>query len=170
VRPVHERITTRVLKINFQWRKSMSKTVSETSSKNIYEAMIVYKPIMDIDGVESTVLNFEKNMMAPLEGEIIKLDKIGRKRLAYDIRKFRDGFMMLVYFKMPPQNLTEFNRLMHIQEDVLRLMVTRLEDEAHVERLTAPRPMQNDGPSGPGHFGPPGQGPRPRYASQSSGH
>ena len=81
--------------------------------------MVVYKPIMDIDGVDVAVNSFEKNMVAPLEGEIIKVDKIGRKRLAYDIRKFRDGFMMVTYFKMPPGNLVEFNRLMHIQEDVI---------------------------------------------------
>ena len=145
----------------------MTQTAADAQVKNIYEAMIVYKPIMDIDGVDNTVANFEKNMMAPLDGEVMKIDKIGRKRLAYDIRKFRDGFMMLVYFKMPAKNLSELNRLMNIQEDVLRLMVTRLEDEAHMERLTAPRPMPQaeGGFSGPGHFGQQNSGFRPRFSN-----
>lgn len=118
---------------------------SANAEKHIYEAMIVYKPIMDIDGVDVAVNNFEKNMVTPLEGEIIKVDKIGRKRLAYDIRKFRDGFMMVTYFKMPPGNLVEFNRLMHIQEDVLRLMVTRIQPD-QLERILAPRPAMQEGP------------------------
>ena len=133
-----------------------------SDEKRLYEALMLYKPTLDLDSVDNTLSNLEKVMIEPLGGNIRKVDKVGRKRLAYDITRFRDAFTMLVYFELPPSQLKELRRQLNIQEDLLRATIIRLENE---DALTAPsavmaapmgRPMMRDQQQG--SF----QGPRPQ--------
>lgn len=51
---------------------------------------------MDVDGMEAYKLTqFQTNAVEGNGGQIIDSDRLGRKRLAYDIRKFKDGFIAI---------------------------------------------------------------------------
>ena len=60
-------------------------------TKHTYEALLICKPVLDLDSVDTVLSSFQKNLLEPKEGEVIKVDKIGRKRLAYEMNKFRDA-------------------------------------------------------------------------------
>jgi small subunit ribosomal protein S6 len=47
---------------------------------------------------------------------------MGKKRLAYEINDFRDGYYTLLDVNAPNEAINEFDRLMKINEDVLRFM------------------------------------------------
>lgn len=127
-------------------------SAKKTVTKNTYEALLICKPVLDLDSVDTVLESFKKNLLEPKEGEVIKVDKIGRKRLAYEMNKFRDAFMMLVYFNMPPQNVAEFRRLANIQEDFLRIVLTRIDDLSLLERQPERLPERPER-GGPGGFG-----------------
>ena len=131
-------------------------------TKHTYEALLICKPVLDLDSVDTVLSSFQKNLLEPKEGEVIKVDKIGRKRLAYEMNKFRDAFMMLVYFNMPPQNIVELRRLANIQEDILRLVLTRIDDLSLLERQPERIEHRSDRPSD--H-----RGDRPSYGDRSYG-
>ena len=67
-----------------------------------------------------------------LEGEgatVEKVDKWGKRKLAYTIdKKYTDGFYVLVNFKGEANALDEVDRLMKIDENLLRHMITRVDE------------------------------------------
>ncbi|MEE0435948.1 MAG: 30S ribosomal protein S6 [Peptococcaceae bacterium] len=67
-----------------------------------------------------------------LEGEgatVEKVDKWGKRKLAYTIdKKYTDGFYVLVNFKGEANAVDEVDRLMKIDENLLRHMITRVDD------------------------------------------
>lgn len=67
-----------------------------------------------------------------LEGEgatVEKVDKWGKRKLAYTIdKKYTDGFYVLVNFKGEANAVDEADRLMKIDENLLRHMITRVDE------------------------------------------
>ena len=67
-----------------------------------------------------------------LEGEgatVEKVDKCGKRKLAYTIdKKYTDGFYVLVNFKGEANAVDEVDRLMKIDENLLRHMITRVDE------------------------------------------
>lgn len=100
-----------------------------------YEAFIILKPILDVDNSDSTLKSLEDTVES-LGGKILKKDKLGRKRLAYEINKFKDGFITTYVLSLEPAKLESLKRTCQLNEDILRLMVVsrsaiQLSSEAH---------------------------------------
>jgi len=87
-----------------------------------YEALIILKPILDVDNSDNVLKTIEE-LIANLGGSIVKKDKIGRKRLAYEILKFKDGFVASYVVTLPPNKVEELRHACKMNEDVLRLSV-----------------------------------------------
>lgn len=89
---------------------------------NTYEAFVILKPILDVDNSDN-VLKVIEDAIESLGGKVVKKDKLGRKRLAYEINKFKDGFITTYLFKLPPAGVVSLKRTCQINEDILRLAV-----------------------------------------------
>ena len=59
-------------------------------------------------------------------GEVVKTDIWGKRKLAYEIEKLREGYYVLVTFKAEPELPQELERNFRIADSVLRYLVTRL--------------------------------------------
>lgn len=57
--------------------------------------------------------------------EVTKLDKWGKRRLAYEINKIKEGIYILMQFKAEAAAAAELDRLMKINDDIIRHMITR---------------------------------------------
>jgi small subunit ribosomal protein S6 len=62
-------------------------------------------------------------------GEMIKVEARGKRRLAYPIRKRVEGQDVLLSFRTPPQALPEIERVLKLDDQVLRYLVIRLDEE-----------------------------------------
>lgn len=92
---------------------------------NTYEAFVILKPILDVDNSDN-VLKVLEDAVESMNGKVVKKDKLGRKRLAYEINKFKDGFIATYLLKMDPASVLSFKRTCQLNEDILRLtMVNR---------------------------------------------
>jgi small subunit ribosomal protein S6 len=87
---------------------------------NTYEAFVILKPILDVDNSDN-VLKVIEDAVDNLNGKVIKKDKLGRKRLAYEINKFKDGFITTYLFKLEPSSVLSLKRTCQLNEDILRL-------------------------------------------------
>jgi small subunit ribosomal protein S6 len=95
----------------------------------IYETTIIYDP-----SLEETRLNEEVDRVTqPITaagGEIVEVQRWGKKKLAYIIRKRRDGLYVHVKHKSPPELIAEMDRRFRLSETVLRhLTVMAPKDE-----------------------------------------
>jgi small subunit ribosomal protein S6 len=82
---------------------------------------------LEIDSTEGAIKSVE-NTINQLKGKIVKMDRVGRKRLAYEIGKFKDGFIATIWFELPTDAVAEFKKICQINENILRLTLLRLDN------------------------------------------
>jgi small subunit ribosomal protein S6 len=61
-----------------------------------------------------------------LGAEVVKMENWGKRRLAYDIRKQREGTYAVLEVSAEPSTIKEFERQLRLNENVLRFLSTRV--------------------------------------------
>ncbi|GEN34675.1 MULTISPECIES: 30S ribosomal protein S6 [Aneurinibacillus] len=92
-----------------------------------YEVMYILRPDLQEEVTKANVERYS-NVITENGGELEKVTEMGKKRLAYEIDDYREGFYVLMNFQSEPQAVNEMERLMKISDDVIRYLVVR-EDE-----------------------------------------
>ncbi|MBA2265271.1 MAG: 30S ribosomal protein S6 [Chloroflexi bacterium] len=99
-----------------------------------YELMLLLSPDLEDDKLQAAV---EKVTRAIVNagGSLSKVSPWGKRRLAYDIKRHRDASYFLIHFDIEPSQLREIERGMLISEEILRHLVTVLEDRGPADDL-----------------------------------
>jgi small subunit ribosomal protein S6 len=74
------------------------------------------------------VIDRVKGLITDNGGEVAKLDLWGTRRLAYPIKKMRDGQYVFMVTKLPPRAITELDRAFNLIEDVTRHLFVRTDE------------------------------------------
>ncbi|MCL5289438.1 MAG: 30S ribosomal protein S6, partial [Firmicutes bacterium] len=61
-------------------------------------------------------------------GEIVKLDKWGKRRLAYEVKDLREGFYVVMKMNATPEAAAELERIFKLTDEILRHMIVREEE------------------------------------------
>lgn len=86
-----------------------------------YELLATIKPNLDNDEADKVIAKIEE-IVSNLGGNIADTDKMGRKKLAYDVKGFRDGIMASIKINLEPDKVVEFKRQLKLNENVIRTM------------------------------------------------
>jgi small subunit ribosomal protein S6 len=97
--------------------------------RNHYETAVIINAALDDEQIEAVVAKIA-GIITDGGGEISETEKWGRKRLAYTINKNRIGYYVIYRFEAPVELIAEFERLMKIDEAIVRFLTIRLEKEA----------------------------------------
>ncbi len=92
-----------------------------------YELMLVLSPDTPDDRV-SAIIDRIARQVATTGGQIVRIAPWGRRRLAYEISRHREGSYHIVLFDAPPEAIAEVEADLRITEEVLRHLVTRRPD------------------------------------------
>ena len=115
-----------------------------------YELMLLLRPDLDDDRLQAAV---EKVTRAIVNagGSLSKVSPWGKRRLAYEIGHHRDASYFLIHFDIEPAAVRGIERGLQISEEILRHMVTLLEERATAtdgDGERRPRvPARADGPA-----------------------
>jgi len=100
-----------------------------------YELMLVIRPDVADDKSQAVIDRTTRQIVAS-GGQIVKVAPWGRRRLAYAIDRHREGSYHIVLFDAPGEAVLELERALLITEEVLRHLVTRVEQEIAADRVT----------------------------------
>ena len=89
-----------------------------------YEAMYVLRPELDDEKVNAAIEKFS-GIITANGGEVTKVDQWGKRQLAYEIQKVREGYYVLCYFDADTELPKELERNFKISDDVIRYLVIR---------------------------------------------
>ncbi|HLS61083.1 MAG TPA: 30S ribosomal protein S6 [Virgibacillus sp.] len=95
--------------------------------KRKYEIMYIIRPDIEEEAHTALIERFN-NVLTDNEAEIEKVEEKGKRRFAYTINDYRDGFYVLLTFTSNQAAIDEFDRLAKFSEDIVRHMVVRLDD------------------------------------------
>jgi len=89
-----------------------------------YEAMYVMRPNYEEEQYKAFVEKYNALIQAN-GGEVTKVDPWGKRRLAYEIDKVREGYYVVVYFEGDSALPAELERNFRIADEVMRYIVVR---------------------------------------------
>ena len=92
-----------------------------------YEAMAIVKPEMG-DGDVQKIADRFKTVIEERGGSVAKAGKWDKKKLAYEIEGYKEGNYVLWNFEAAADVPAELNRLMRINDDIIRHRIFRLDD------------------------------------------
>lgn len=92
---------------------------------NKYEVMFIVKPAEE--EATNAVIEKVEALIARVGGTVEKVDRWGKRRLAYAVKKFTDGFYVLINFEAAPAEIKEIDRVMKINDEILKHMVVKHE-------------------------------------------
>ena len=91
-----------------------------------YEVVIIAHPDLEETAFEAVIEKIQ-GWITDVDGSVEKIDRWGRRRMAYKIRKQREGQYVLIKAQMPSSFVAELERNLQLQEPVMRYMVTVIE-------------------------------------------
>ena len=90
-----------------------------------YEILVIFDPRPSDDDVAALLTRLQENLKL-LGAEVGKAENWGKRRLAYDIRKQREGTYAVIECSALPAAIREFERQLGLNEQVLRFLSTRI--------------------------------------------
>ena len=93
-----------------------------------YELMFILKPDMEEEAIQQAIDKYT-GIVTQGQGEVVSVDKWGKRRLAYEIKDLHEGYYVLVEFKSEPAVVEELDRVMKISDDMLRFMIINKDEK-----------------------------------------
>jgi small subunit ribosomal protein S6 len=93
-----------------------------------YEIMFIVRPDVEEADLDKLIEGFSANITNG-GGEIKSVEKMGRRRLAYTVRKFNDGFYVLLNVAAAGSLITEIERRLRVSEPVIKFITVRMDEE-----------------------------------------
>ncbi len=90
-----------------------------------YEILVIVDP-RPTDEEIAALLTQLGEQITSLKAEVVKMENWGKRRLAYDIRKQREGTYAVFEVAAEPAMVKEFERQLRLNESVLRFLSTRV--------------------------------------------
>ena len=94
-----------------------------------YSSIAVIDSLLKPDEIDSTIDKIERNIKNN-GGEIMEVDRWGKKRLAYEIKKRQYGFYVEFYFKASGSAIKVIEREYGLDENILRYLTIVLDKKA----------------------------------------
>jgi small subunit ribosomal protein S6 len=93
--------------------------------RNPYELTFIVRNDPNEEVINTTVTQVQGWVEADNLGQVTKIDRWGRRKLAYEIDKQRDGFYICMQADIDPTNLPELERNLRLSANVLRYLLIR---------------------------------------------
>jgi len=89
-----------------------------------YEIMYIVNPtVADQEETLEESINKVHTLITDNGGEIVNVDRWGKRKFAYEIEKIKEGYYVVTKFKIAATALTELNRVLKLNEDLVRFMI-----------------------------------------------
>lgn len=93
---------------------------------NKYESVIIINPNVDEEGTKALVQKFTD--LINNDGKLEKADELGKRKLAYEIQKNKEGYYVIFYFEANSNLISELERNYRITDEVIKFMTVKVEE------------------------------------------
>ncbi len=124
----------------------------------IYESLFIIKPDVPEEEIDQR-LEALRTVLTGAGATVDKLDKWGKRKLAYRVDKYREGFYVLVQYTAGPEMVKEFERRLRVSDIVLKFLTVRIDET--LKRLEKRKKQRDKRAAKRAVSAPPGAGPAP---------
>ena len=92
---------------------------------NKYESVVIINPTVDEEGVKSLVAKFTD--LINTDGKVEKVDDLGKRKLAYEVKKQKEGYYQVFNFEANPELIKELERNYRITDEIIKFMTIKVD-------------------------------------------
>lgn len=93
---------------------------------NKYESVVIINPNVDEEGIKALIQKFVSLINS--DGKLEKADELGKRKLAYEVKKNREGYYVVFYFEANTSLISELERNYRITDEVIKFMTIKVEE------------------------------------------
>jgi len=101
-----------------------------------YETVYIANPNLEDEALKEVVDKFS-DLIKKNEGSLVKVDEWGKRKLAYEVKRFDKGYYVLLDFCGLPEMVTELERNLKLDDRVLKYLTVKVDDEVDPAGLIA---------------------------------
>ena len=90
---------------------------------NKYESVVIINPGVEENGMKELIQKFSNLINS--DGKVENVNELGKKRLAYEIEKQKEGYYIVIDFEANPSLIAELERIYRITDNVMKFIVVR---------------------------------------------
>ena len=94
---------------------------------NKYESVIIINPSLDEQGIKDVITKFT-DLINNNNGKVENVDEMGKRKLAYEIKKQSEGYYVVYTFEANPEFIKELERIYRITDNIMKFITIRKED------------------------------------------
>ena len=93
---------------------------------NKYESVIIINPNLEAESIKALIEKFSN--LINTDGKLNSVEEIGKKKLAYEIKKQNQGYYVVFKFEAKPELISELERNYRITDEVIKFIVIKEEE------------------------------------------
>ena len=93
---------------------------------NKYESVIIINPNLEGESIKALIEKFSN--LINNNGKVDSVEEIGKKKLAYEIKKYKEGYYIVLKFESKPEAIAELERIYRITDEVMKFIVVKGEE------------------------------------------
>ena len=103
---------------------------------NHYETIYIVNPTLDDDSLKEAIDKFS-DLIKKLKGTIVKINEWGKRKLAYDVKRFDKGYYVVLDFCALPKMLTELERNLKLDDRILKYITVKIDENVDPKDLVS---------------------------------
>jgi small subunit ribosomal protein S6 len=140
----------------------------ESKMSRLYEVMFIVRPDVADEEVDKLVAGFTTTITSG-GGAVKSVEKMGRRKLAYMVRKFNDGNYVLLTIEANGAGVLELERRLRVTEQVIKFITVRMdEEEKRLAKVKALRGTRRKMSAEPAAASTPATAPAPAAAAPAA--
>ena len=108
-----------------------------------YETIYIVNPNLDADSLKEVVTKFS-DLIKKLKGYIVEVNEWGKRKLAYEVKKFDRGYYVVLNFCGLPGVVQELERSLDLDDRVLKYLTVKTGDDVDPADLIGKRQERED--------------------------
>jgi len=93
---------------------------------NKYESVVIINPNLEAESLKALINKFSD--LINTDGKVVSVEELGKKKLAYEIKKQTEGYYVIFKFEANPSLISELERNYRITDAVMKDIVIREEE------------------------------------------
>ena len=93
---------------------------------NKYESVVIINPNLEEEAIKALIEKISN--LINTDGKVSSVEEVGKKKLAYEIKKNKEGFYVVFKFEANPELITELERVYRITDEVIKFIVVKEEE------------------------------------------
>ncbi len=103
---------------------------------NHYETIYIVNPTLDDDSLKEAIDKFS-DLIKKLKGYIVKVNEWGKRKLAYDLKRFDKGYYVVLDFCALPKIVTELERNLKLDDRILKYITVKIDENVDPKDLVS---------------------------------